>query len=223
MVQVVTGFINGTKHEIEFDDDVDEQTLTRATSEFFAGMELGNLRDSEADLFTPAVEHTLTWEGGYADDPRDPGGRTKFGISAKAFPDLDIAALSVDDAKDIYRSVYWEQPGFDMIPFDTLAAKVFDTGVNIGTRGAGKLLQRAVNDVRAATQGEDVELLQVDGVVGAKTLAAVARLDQGALIDRFIERQMKRYADLVDRNPKLARFLRGWTRRAKSLPPVEAV
>jgi lysozyme family protein len=64
--------------------------------------------DPTVDPFEAAVNEVLGEEAGYVNNPADPGGETKWGISKRAFPDLDIANLSRDDAKTIYRSHYWD-------------------------------------------------------------------------------------------------------------------
>lgn len=60
-----------------------------------------------AVYFILKMEGGLLANGGYVNDPKDPGGETKFGISKRAFPALDIAALSIDDAVRIYHRSYW--------------------------------------------------------------------------------------------------------------------
>ncbi len=80
-------------------------------------------------------------EGGYEDDPQDRGGETKYGISKRAHPTLDIKNLTIDHAKTIYRSDYWYINGCDnyAFPMDIL---VFDTAVNMGNSVAMDLLNR---------------------------------------------------------------------------------
>ena len=214
MPTFVDGFVNGQRYEIEFDDGTDQETITRATQEFFEGLPLMGVPGSPADLFETASDFTSVNEGGYSADPADPGGVTKFGISSRAFPDLDVANLTLQDAKNIYKKTYWEKPRFNEIPYDELAVKVFDAGINMGTNAAGKLLQRAVNDLTP----EDGDKVAVDGKMGAKTLAATVKHDRGQLADAFVRRMKKRYGDIVDARPSSAKFLRGWIRRAERMP-----
>jgi lysozyme family protein len=93
----------------------------------------------EVMSFEKAIEFTLKWEGGYSNDPTDPGGETKYGISKRAHPDLDIANLTLEDAKDIYRAEYWDASGCNNLsePFDMV---VFDAAVNMGIRRSKSLL-----------------------------------------------------------------------------------
>jgi Glycosyl hydrolase 108 len=61
----------------------------------------------EQEAFEKAVRFTLSWEGGYVSNPNDPGGETKYGISKRAYPHLDIKNLTLDQAKEIYYQDYW--------------------------------------------------------------------------------------------------------------------
>lgn len=79
-------------------------------------------------------------DGGYTNDPRDPGGETKFGISKRAHPTVDIKNLTLEQATEIYRKEYWTPAGCDSIPFPNCVA-VFDTAVNCGVGRATKWLK----------------------------------------------------------------------------------
>ena len=84
-----------------------------------------------------SLEFVLKWEGGYVNDPSDPGGETKWGISKRAHPSLNIRGLTPEDALKIYRKDYWDNLGCGDIEFPSCVA-VLDTGVNCGvqrTRG----------------------------------------------------------------------------------------
>lgn len=85
--------------------------------------------------FDICVEHVLRWEGVYSNDPKDPGGETKYGISKRAYPDLDIKALTKEKAKGIYFVDYWQAVGADKMP-DGLNLLAFDTAVNCGVKRA---------------------------------------------------------------------------------------
>jgi lysozyme family protein len=96
----------------------------------------------EVMSFEKAIEFTLKWEGGYSNDPTDSGGETKYGISKRAHPNLDIANLTLEDAKDIYKKEYWDISGCDNLPepFDMV---VFDAAVNMGIGRSKTLLTAA--------------------------------------------------------------------------------
>lgn len=178
-------------------------------------------------VFQHIVSHTLQFEGGYVNDPADPGGETKYGISKRAYPKLDIAALTATDAMRIYYRDYYKSPHIDRIvtyaDAPLLAGKVFDLGVNTGHRNAVKLLQRAVNQVctgevpvlrnspwrqRIAriTGGKP---LAVDGIIGGITLGAIKDCPfQDALLMALKGEAYKYYTKL-----KKPLYLPGWLTR----------
>lgn len=157
----------------------------------------------EASLFDRCFAETVGEEGGFSADPDDPGNwtggavglgacrGTKYGISAAAYPGVDIASLSLADAKAIYARDYWATIQGDRLP-PALAMLVFDAAVNDGVSAAARWLQGVV--------GADA-----DGVIGPATLGAVARDAQNlkSLCARF---QAARLAAL----PDAPRFVEGW-------------
>ena len=158
------------------------------------------------EVFARCFAETIGEEGGFSADPDDPGnwtggsvGRgacrgTKFGISAAAYPGLDIASLTLEDAKAIYARDYWAPIAGDKLP-PALAMLVFDAAVNDGVAEASRWLQAAVG-------------VATDGVIGPLTLAALEarREDLLGLCARF---QAARLAAL----PGEPRFLAGWRLR----------
>jgi lysozyme family protein len=221
MTSVVEGFVAGDRYEIEFPDGMEEAQRTRATQEFFESIPLMGVRGSSSDLFTMASQFTFKNEGGFSNDPDDPGGKTKFGVSQRAFPGIDIEGLTLQEAGDIYRKEFWQRPGIDKIPYDNLAIKTFDAGVNMGSQAASKLLQRALNDIGASPDDENKRRIQVDGRLGPSTLSAIARADEDKLTQAFIKRLKKRYGEIVAANPRSSKFLRGWIKRAERRPDAE--
>ena len=87
---------------------------------------------------------TLPHEGGYVFDKNDPGGETKWGISKRAYPNLDIANLTADQASDIYAQDYWLKAGCDSLPLPYCTV-VFDSAVNDGVSTATYWLKQAQN------------------------------------------------------------------------------
>lgn len=89
------------------------------------------------DKFTTCMKFIAQWEwgnradGGYTNDPVDPGGETKYGMSKRAHPNLDITHLKLADAYELYRREYWNPCGAESLDFP-LALAVFDTAVNLG-------------------------------------------------------------------------------------------
>ena len=92
--------------------------------------------------FDVAFEKLIGHEGGYVNDARDPGGETKYGISKRAYPDEDIAGITLEYAKQIYRRDYWDAVQAEYLP-DAVRFDLFDAAVNSGVRQAVKWLQLA--------------------------------------------------------------------------------
>lgn len=89
--------------------------------------------------FDEVFKIVLGEEGGYVNDPTDPGGETKYGISKNSYPHLDIANLTLNQAKQIYKINYWDAIQGDDLP-EPLDHIAFDTAVNQGVGAARKLL-----------------------------------------------------------------------------------
>jgi len=151
--------------------------------------------------FDDIIEVVLHHEGGYVNDPDDPGGETNFGIAKRSHPDVDIANLTKDGAKEIYKEHYWDRNKVESLS-EELRHIYFDMCVNQGRGRAVKIMQRAAN-----AKGAD---LVVDGGMGPKTIAAM----DGVELDRVRAYRVKYYADLVTRKPDLEKFYFGWFRRA---------
>jgi hypothetical protein len=81
--------------------------------------------------FEKALAFVLRWEGGYSNDPHDPGGETKFGISKRSYPDVNIKDLTRESAAQLYRRDYWSVMGCDQRLPD-IGLVVFDSAVNCG-------------------------------------------------------------------------------------------
>ncbi|MGD0120614.1 MAG: glycosyl hydrolase 108 family protein [Candidatus Binatus sp.] len=155
--------------------------------------------------FLTAVQRVLADEGGYSSNPDDPGGATRFGISARAYPGLDIAALTRDAAIKIYWNEWWLRFGFAKLPA-AIAAKTFDLAVNMGSRHAFECLQRALRACGLP--------VAEDGLLGPATVLAARRADPAALM-AALRSELAAYYRLVAANqPRGADFLKGWLNRA---------
>ena len=160
--------------------------------------------------FERAVARVLGDEGGYADNPSDPGGETKFGISKREYPQLDIAALTRADAVAIYYRDWWQRYRYSELP-GPIAAKVFDLAVNIGPAHAVRCLQRAL---RACGRR-----LTEDGALGRATATAAAGANQLALAAALRAEAAGYYRALaaLERGRRAdgdKEFLNGWLNRA---------
>jgi lysozyme family protein len=145
--------------------------------------------------FDTAVELILKHEGGWVKDENDPGGETNFGISKRAYPDLNIKELTRDDAKRIYKRDYWDAIRADEMP-EPVAVGVFDMAVNAGNRTAVRLLQRAVR-------------VTDDGIIGPVTLAAVNSTKPDEIAVLYAAERIAYYAALRG----WQRYGRGWSSR----------
>ena len=88
------------------------------------------------------IKKTIGVEGGYVNDPVDPGGETKYGISKRSYPQVDIKNLTLDGAAEIYERDFWNRMRLSELTSQRIAWKVFDIEVNTG-RG-DELLQTAL-------------------------------------------------------------------------------
>ncbi len=91
--------------------------------------------------FAKALNFVLKWEGGYVNDKHDPGGETKYGISKRAYPHLNIKSLTKEQAAEIYRRDFWNQVGCDDCKDPRLALSQFDAAVNVGVNRVKKWLK----------------------------------------------------------------------------------
>ena len=151
--------------------------------------------------FNEIIEKVLEHEGGYVNDPKDLGGETKYGITKRFYPDVDIKNLTIEQATEIYKKDYWDKNKVESLP-QNLWHIYFDMCVNMGKRTAVKVLQRA-----AVNKGRDIE---VDGGLGPMTIGAL----KGVELDRVRAYSVKFYVDLITAKPEQEKFFLGWFRRA---------
>lgn len=149
--------------------------------------------------FDQAFDKLINHEGGYIFNPHDPGGETKFGISKRSYPHLDIHSLTLADAKTIYRRDFWDRAQCDKLAPD-LAFDLFDGAVNSGIGQSIRWLQRAVG-------------VADDGVVGPLTLASINREDDSSAIRA---RYNGYRLDFMTRLSTWDVFGKGWARRIAS-------
>ena len=159
-----------------------------------------------------ALRFVLRWEGGFVDHPDDPGGRTNKGVTQKVYdgwrvrqglPAQDVKAIADAEVHAIYASDYWLPPRCDLLK-SPLGMVQFDTAVNMGVGRAVRFLQACVG-------------CGVDGDFGAGTERAVAGCDAGAVLAAYCQRREDFYRGLVEKNPKLAVFMKGWLNRLNAL------
>lgn len=148
--------------------------------------------------FELAITNTLRNEGGYVDDPSDPGGETNFGISKRSYPQVDIKNLTEEGASAIYLRDFWK---FDGIANQMLANKVFDMSV-LTKHSAIRILQRLLSG------------LAIDGEYGADTEKEINAANAFLLLERYQSALAQHFRDIVTLVPAEGKFLAGWLRRA---------
>jgi len=148
--------------------------------------------------FDKAFPIILEFEGGYDNDPNDPGGETKYGICKRNYPHLDIKNLTVEQAKEIYRKDYWDAVKCNVTPWP-FNLVLFDTAVNQGQGIAPKLLQKAVG-------------VTEDGKIGSVTINACNNAGIDKIVSFLVLRAL-RYAQTKN----FERYGRGWMTRIFTL------
>lgn len=160
------------------------------------------------------IERVLGYEGGFVDNPLDRGGPTKFGVTASelgaarglgrpATPS-EVQALTYAEAKAIYAANFISKPHFDRIGDMNLRTIVVDSGVLHGVERASRWLQQALG-------------VAGDGVLGAATVAALARADPSAVARKVLALRFNFIGSLLTDDPKQAVFAKGWIARVADL------
>jgi lysozyme family protein len=159
-----------------------------------------------------AHEFSNREDGGLTDDPDDPGGITRFGISLRFLQALDPDATRQDildmtwpRASAILEVEFWAKHGYGRLPPD-VAIKLFDLAVNLGPRQAHICLQRACR------AGSDP--VEEDGTIGPSTLASVAMAQPNVLVACLRSEAAGVYRMLVTKRPSSTKYLAGWLIRA---------
>lgn len=155
--------------------------------------------------FPNALAHVLEHEGGFSDHPKDPGGVTNLGVTLRTWQEWvrhpvtvnAMKELTPEDVTPLYEKKYWRIANCDSLPAG-LDYLVFDFAVNAGPGRALKTLQTAVG-------------VTPDGVLGPKTLSAIAAVGVEKAVELFTEERLKFYKSLQTFDV----FGKGWTRRSE--------
>jgi lysozyme family protein len=153
--------------------------------------------------FEIAIEGVLVNEGGYSNRASDRGGETKYGISKRAYPNVDIANLTLDEAKAIYCKDYWR---FGDLLYQAVANKLLDMAVNMG-------LGQAISLAQAACQEQGVSITR-DKAWGPKTCAAINSVPENLMLNELRTEMAHFYSQIVANHPDQWVNLKGWLRRA---------
>lgn len=156
--------------------------------------------------FDDALPLILRLEGGYVDDPDDPGGATNLGVTqttydiwrrASGLPARDVKEITQAEASEIYENGFWKGARCDQIAWPA-SVVLFDAAVNHGIPLAHRMLQEALN-------------VKVDGRVGPVTLAAMEGCDPEATANELLWIRLGHYYRIS--HDARIKFLRGWIRR----------
>jgi lysozyme family protein len=169
---------------------------------------------NDIGFFEEAFKEVINIEKGYVNSIYDRGGETKFGISKKTYPHLDIEKLTFEEAKNIYFYDFWncELLTLSNIKDKNIAIELFDTSVNMGQGTAGKFLQVALNHMNR--NNRLYRDLLVDGWIGASTLNALniilKRGEKAQLLKVLNGEQYTRYVAIITNAPEQEMNFVGW-------------
>lgn len=141
------------------------------------------------------IERVLGHEGQYVNDPDDPGGETKWGISKRSYPHLNIKDLTREEAIELYRVDFWEPTHTDVLP-DAMDYQMLDSAVNSGIHNSIRFLQRALK-------------VADDGHFGPHSKSALRKADLNDTLFRFIGYRL----DFMTRLKNWQHHGKGWARR----------
>lgn len=165
--------------------------------------------------FEAAFREVIGLENGYVFDPVDLGGETKWGISKRAYPGLNIKALTLEDAKQIYWKDFWNRLLLAQITDDDIATEIFEQAVNFGQTRAVLHAQQAIGMID--------DPIITDSQMGPQTIGAINRLGQRRK-EPFLKvlngLQFERYRQIVESNPTQKRFFVGWLRRVNVMAAI---
>jgi peptidoglycan L-alanyl-D-glutamate endopeptidase CwlK len=167
--------------------------------------------------FNTAFELLMIDEGGFVNDPADPGGATNYGITKSTLESYlqrkvtvdEIQAISKNVAKEIYFKNYWRPLSCEEITNEAIAICLFNTGVLHGIIASGKAAQQSLVNLGIT--------VRVDGIIGNATVSQLNKVDTKLFLKAFHKIILERIAVLIFKNPDLKRFEKGWTRRTDKL------
>lgn len=160
-------------------------------------------------FFNRLVEKLIALEGGYVNNPMDSGGETKYGISKRSYPNIDIKNLTIEQTVNIYHEDYWKKNNLGKIEDYDLSWAIFKAVVVTNPVRVISILQAENNVI-------NLKQLAIDGRLGIKTLEAINQLSPqwaGVLKNLFEYRLSQYYTNLVLKDNSQKIFLLGWLNR----------
>lgn len=162
--------------------------------------------------FNDSLKLTLKFEGGFSNDPADPGGATMKGVTQRTYDSYRtrkgllpqaVFRIASDELEDLYRNLYWIPSGASQLSDSAFATCLFDFAVNSGVLTAVKVAQRVVG-------------VEDDGVIGPKTISALQAATR-VHVDAYLDARMENFQRIIKVRPSSSRFLGGWTDRVNAL------
>jgi len=163
-----------------------------------------------AENWEKAFQMVLKHEGGYVNNPKDPGGMTNLGVTKKVWEEFvgrevderEMRALTPDAVKPLYKKNYWDKIKGDQLPSGVDYA-AYDLAVNSGTGRAAKYLQQIAG-------------VHADGVIGPQSMEAIQSCNSAETIDALCDMRL----DFLKRLPIWPTFGEGWERRVKEVKAI---
>ena len=168
--------------------------------------------------FEEAFKFIMKYEGGYSNHPNDKGGETNYGIStrfirANGLDIKNVRDITVQQAKDIYRTYFWDLLKANCFNDDIVQLFLFDTAANCGVGRATEILQIALNAWMP---------ISIDGIVGKETISTCNSMveqkrNKALLYEMLKANRIGYYETIIRNNGKLRTFLKGWVNRVVEL------
>lgn len=176
---------------------------------------------SEFDL---AIDFVLRNEGGFVNDPNDPGGATSYGISLRWLKTVgqldaditgdgqidleDIRELTKEKAKLLYKKYWWDKYGYEKINDQSVANKILDMSINMGAVQAHKIAQRALFSING------YNCIKVDGIIGLNTLTEINDAISLIYLAALKSEMAGFYRELIATKKQFEIYRNGWLKRA---------
>lgn len=170
--------------------------------------------------FENAFQLMITHEGGYVNDPDDPGGETYKGVARKSWPkwlgwhiidllkrqagfpgNLDSNADLQSEVQAFYEIEFWNRISGSLIQEQSIANSIFDFAVNAGTTTSVTLAQMVAGS-------------PADGISGSKTVGTINQIDPDYFLAAFTVEKIKRYVEICQKRPESKKYFFGWVTRA---------